>query len=330
MSQTLPSLSDHLSDAGRLDVAAIAADPSPAAIAGAVEDALELARRAYVAGEPDAMRALEHLLYRIHVRASFGAPVEPVLAATWSVLIRAGLRTWLGLYDGPSEVEPAAMRPLLEAAVHEHGAFNHPLLARYDEDGERGYGVFVKNWFGSCHGFSQQLTALAQRSQGKAKMIVLENLDDEFDGETHDTLRTRFIASLGHRFDAMGALEDPDRVVESFALLNFRTALCALPDPAYALGSFYTTEANWPPECQRHLAINRRRGLDERALAYWTTHATADTDHAEAWIAALEGAYRDPVSCGRVVRGGVAQLKLRRRMYDAMMNHIDHDGGARV
>jgi pyrroloquinoline quinone (PQQ) biosynthesis protein C len=299
------------------------AEPSPGNVERAIAEALELARRAYVAEEPDALRAAEHTLYRIHLRYRFGAPVEPLLCAVWSVLVRGAVRRWLRLYDGPAEVEPASMRPTLEAAVRELGAYRHPLLDRLDAGDRPGYLVFVKNWFGSCHGFSQQLSALSQRCQGAAKLIVLDNLRDEFDSVTHDTLRTRFIAAVGYTFDAVGALEDPDRVVESFALLNFRTALCALPEPAYALGSFYTTEANWPAECERHLKINLRRGMGPDALAYWTTHATADTGHASDWMSALESTYRDPLSCGRVVRGAIAQLRLRRRMYDAMLARIE-------
>jgi hypothetical protein len=307
----------------RLDPLLDPVDASPGAVTAALDATHDLVRRAYVEDDPDALRAVEHALYHIHVRFRFGAPVEPLLASAWAVMIRAALRKWLGLYQGPSEIDPASMRARLAAAVEELGAWNHPLLARYDEQGTASYGVFVKNWFGSCHGFSQQLSALAQRTQGAAKLIVLDNLEDEFDTVTHDTLRTRFIRAVGHEFDAMAALADPDRVVESFALLNFRTALCALAEPAYALGSFYTTEANWPAECARHLAINRRRGLDGHDLEYWTTHATADTEHAEEWMRALEGAYSDPIACGKVVRGAFAQLALRRRMYDVMLARID-------
>lgn len=300
-------------------------DPGPAALAEAAERFHVLARRAYGDGDPGARSDAERILYEINIASCFAPPLHAVPALAWTTLMRAKLAQLRRTFGGCEPIDVAEMSRRMKAAVAQWGAYNHPVLKRFAElpDNLGAYRVWAKNWYGSCHGFSAQLAALVQRTSGDAKRVVLENLADEFDHKvTHDALRIRYYESLGLHFDAASALDDPDRVVEATELLNARTGLCFLRDPLWALGCFYGVEANWPPECRLHLDINRRRGVDEHTLEYWTNHAFADDHHSAEWLAVLEKCCTSPRDCAAAVDGAVIQLRLRWQMYDAIASRI--------
>ncbi|MDB4959317.1 MAG: hypothetical protein JWO36_6886 [Myxococcales bacterium] len=314
----LPELRRQLADPWALE------DPGTVGAATA-DELLALGQRAYIDGDDHAKREAEELLYFINIDNCFAAPLHSVAAMAWTTLMRtklAGLRRDFG---GCEPIDVPEMSRRMKAAVEQWGAYNHPLMKALRErpDDLAAYRIWAKNWYGSCLGFSSQLAALVQRTTGAAKQCVLENLTDEFDDKvTHDTLRIRFYESLGLRFKAADALGDPDRVVEATELLNARTGLTALRDPIWALGCFYGVEANWPPECRIHLEINRKRGLDEHTLEYWTGHAEADDHHSAEWLAVLESTCRSDRDCAAAVDGTVIQLRLRWKMYDAIARRI--------
>jgi pyrroloquinoline quinone (PQQ) biosynthesis protein C len=284
-----------------------------------------LAKRAYVEGDLAARQDTEKILYFINIDNCFAPPLQPTVAATWTMLMRAKLHELRRRFGGCEPIAVPEMSRRLHRAVEQWGAYNHPLLGRLRERPEdlAAYRIWAKNWYGSCVGFSAQLASLVQRTTGAAKQVVLENLTDEFDHKvTHDTLRIRFYESLDLKFAADQALADADRVLEATELLNARTGLAFLRDPTWALGCFYGVEANWPPECRIHLEINRARGLDEHTLEYWTGHATADDHHSAEWLAALEGMCKTERDCAAAVDGAVIQLRLRWQMYDAIARRV--------
>jgi len=298
-------------------------DPGPAALGAVAGELQSLADRAYTAGEVEARRQAEQLLYMINIDNCFAPPLHTLAATVWTTLMRAKLAALRRAYGGCEPIDVPEMSKRLKGAVAQWGAYNHPVIATL-HDGDLGaYRIWAKNWFGSCVGFSAQLAALVQRTSGAAKKVVLENLTDEFDHRvTHDTLRIRFYESLGLRFSAAEALDDADRVLEATELLTARTGLSFLHDPVWALGCFYGVEANWPPECRLHLDINRRRGLDDHTLEYWTSHATADDHHSAEWLESLQGLCKTPHECAAAVDGAVIQLRLRWSMYDAIARRI--------
>jgi len=282
-----------------------------------------LATRAYIDDDRAARREAEALLYFINIDNCFAPPLHPAAAMAWTTLMRTKLGALRRRFGGCEPIGVAEMRRRLEDAVGRWGAYNHPVLATLRDGDLAAYRIWAKNWFGSCVGFSSQLAALVQRTSGDAKKVVLENLADEFDHRvTHDVLRTRFYESLGLTFDVAGALDDPDRVLDATELLNARTGLAFLRDPIWALGCFYGVEANWPPECRLHLDINRRRGLDDHTLEYWTGHATADDHHSAEWLSVLESTCKTEAQCAAAVDGAVIQLRLRWQMYDAIAERI--------
>lgn len=307
---------------------AVTADPGAEWMTRALVDAGELAREAYAGGQVEARLHAERLLHTIQVRSHFAPPLPAIPAIYWNILLRAKLQE--EIFTPAGEVEQrypdlgaGELRTRLEDAVAALGCHNHPLLDHIAGDATgRARLVFVKNWYGSCQGFSHQLIQLVQRTTGKARGAIAENVSDELAGVGHDELRLRFIESVGFRYDAQVAATDPDRVPESYALMSFRTGLCLLPNTLFALGSFYTTEANWPPECKRMLVGLRARGSNEHDLEYWTVHAFADEHHAAEWLDVLLETAVTPRERSQVLTGAMAQLRLRRRMYDTMLERL--------
>ena len=301
-----------------------------AALAAATEASATLARRAYQDNDRDARAEAETVIYFLNLDSCFAPPVKPAAAVVWTTLMQAKLaRLRRELAPEPrADMTVGDMQAALEAAVAEWGAYNHPVLGELEQGaGRDAYRVWAKNWFGSCYGFSQQLASLVQRTTGEVKKIVLENLNDEFDDAvTHDTLRVRFYKSLGLSHSPEEAVYDPDWVLESTELLNLRTGLCNLESPLWALGCFYTVEANWPPECRRHHAMNKAAGLDDHTLEYWTTHAFADEHHSSEWLGAVTSLCASGEERTAVVEGAVIQLRLRWRMYDAIQQRINSAG----
>ena len=292
---------------------------SAAAVASA-----ELARRA--GSDPRFRREAETLLYLLNAAGCFAAPGDPVVGIVWTTLMAAKwseLRRELG--PAVAACSREEMRRQLVAAVKQWGAFRHPLLDDLERLGTvEPYRVWAKNWFGSCYGFSVQLTGLLQRQHAlRARKIILENLREELDAKaTHDDARLRFYAGLGLSHSYAEAIRDPDWVLESTELLNLRTGLCSLPDPIPALGCFYGIEANWALECPRHHAMNQRRGLDDHTLEYWTMHVAADAHHADEWLDAIDATCQTDAQRATVVEGALVQLRLRWRMYDAIRERV--------
>ncbi len=295
-------------------------------IGEAAAAAAELAASAYHRAEPSARRHAETMLYFLSIDARFAVPADPIVAVIWTTLMQAKLfelRRDVGAYES-RDLSSADMQAELENAVARWGAFNHPLLDVLEKRDHRAYDIWAKNWIGSCFGFSSQLSSLVQRTTGQAKRAVLENLSDELtDSATHDTLRTRFYESLGLEYSAETIVLDSDWVIEATEVLTLRTGLCNMPDPLPALGCFYGVEANWPSECKRHHAMNKARGADDHTLEYWTTHAFADEHHSSDWLDAVKTGCATSAQRAAVVEGALMQLKLRWRMYDAMLVKVN-------
>lgn len=296
------------------------------AVAALAEASAALAGRAYRDDDREAREQAETAIYYLNLDSRFAPPVRAAAAVVWTTLMQAKLarlRDELGP-EAAGDLTDADMRAALESAVATWGAYNHPVLDQLERGDRDAYRVWAKNWFGSCYGFSQQLASLVQRTAGEVKKIVLENLNDEFDdAATHDDLRGRFYGSLGLAHSPEEAVHDPDWVLESTELLNLRTGLCNLESSLWALGCFFTVEANWPPECRRHHAMNKAEGLDDHTLEYWTTHAFADEHHSAEWLEAVSSRCESASERAAVVEGAVIQLRLRWRMYDAIERRIN-------
>ncbi len=318
---TLPQLSSFFEEPIGLS------NPHADVVSQAVTDAYALARAAFEQSDPAARLFAERAMHVIQTRSHFAPPMHAIPAAYWNVLIRHKLASelkvpgdWAHLVGDAEELTRDELSRRLQVAVQDFGCHNHPMIDLIgSEQGNRALLVFAKNWYGSCQGFASQLVQLVQRTSGRVRQSVAENVEDEFAGVSHDELRQRFIESIGFAYDSGSATTDADRVPESYAIMSYRTGVCLINNTLYALGSFYTTEANWPLECVRMLTALRRRGCSEHDLEYWTTHAHADEDHAAEWLEVLIEATTTPSQRREVLTAALAQLHLRRRMYDSML-----------
>jgi hypothetical protein len=222
------------------------------------------------------------------------------------------------------ELEVEEMVAELQQGVKERGTHIHPLLDDLAKDGSlRGYRVFLKNWYAMASGFTEFLASVAQRAPRAMKREIHDNLSDElFDDTPHIDLRARVLEGAGTRFDELGAVEDPDIATETFALINWRAAASALPNPCLALGLFYSIEANWQYESRRHYAALKELGVRDDHLTSLSHHIERDEDHAGDWLGMVRSAVTSPQDRVVVVTGLSVEFAVRRRMYDAIRGYL--------
>jgi hypothetical protein len=293
------------------------------AVLGAAREAWELGHGAYAASNASDTAIAERLLYVIHRHSAFGPPVAAVAAIVWANLIQAKLGLLLPPV-APRGLEEEEMVAELERGVADDGTHAHALLKELAADRTlRGYRVFLKNWYGMASGFTEFLVSVAQRATPAMRGGIVENLSEEiFDETPHIDLRARVLAGVGTRFDADSAPEDPEVLTETFSLINWRAAASALPDPCLALGLFYSIEANWRLECEKHLAALRGLGVADDHLTSFVIHVDKDEDHAAEWLAMIRRAVTSPRDRGAVVRGLTVEFAVRRAMYDALRSYL--------
>lgn len=298
---------------------------TPEALAAATREASELARAAFEQGSARDAALVERILYRMHAKSAFGAPIAPVPATIWNALVTAKLRQLIPEPGEPaSELDLDSMTQELERRVHLAGTHAHPFLDDLSNDaGLRGYRVFLKNWYAMASGLAEFLMAVAQRASPAMRGEIHENLSDElFSGTPHIDLRARVLEGAGTRFDEHTAIDDPEICTETLGLINWRAAASLLPNPCYALGLFYSIEANWHYESRRHLDALRKLRVPEDNLTSLALHVERDEDHASHWLAMIRSAVHSPADRACVVHGLTAEFVARKRMYDAMRRYV--------
>lgn len=311
--------------------------PTEEEILRGAQEATQLARAAYregregqegQEGNADALATAERLLYMIHTQSAFAAPSTPLAATCWSILMGAKVKSCLSLLDLPAEVGPDEMVERLDDAVKQVESRDHSFLDVITrQEALRGLIIYTKNWYASTHGFTNQLISMMRHCHGKPEFkavqaAALENLEEEYDpAAPHIELRARWPRRLGLEYSPSAAITDTDQVLEAFSLQNFRTGVSNLSDPTYVLGSFYTVEAAFPGVCRRMYEGLRKR-FDDDSLALFKSHAGTDSEHAEEWLHAVRESPLSPQQRARVLRGGLTQIELRRRMFVAMRERL--------
>lgn len=303
------------------------ADATVEALSSAYAAAKRLAADAYQTHDPAAEDLAERLLYEIHVGTCYASPTGVVPAAIWQTLLAGHLTRHLERARVAPFDKKDLERRMLDA-VERLGAWNHPLVGRMSRLAEgRDFGFWCKNWYGSCTGYTFQMTAIAQRLAPESDIsaytpAIFRNLSDEladqFSKTAHHVLRYRILERAGTSFDVPKGADDPDMLTESFALHNFRTAVTTLRTPMYALGSVYGVEANWVKETPLLAHELRKAGYDSRVVESFDVHATLDKTHAQEWLEMILNIPLSPEQSAQVLTGCVAGLEVRRRMYDAL------------
>jgi hypothetical protein len=288
-------------------------------------ESASLAEAAFSARAPAAIEQAERVLYALNVYSGFAPPSQPILATMWANLASARQRSLLVNGVGASTLSFRAMAAFLESAIEEADQRDHRLLEELDE---RGLVLYAKNWYTSTHGFEEQLISTLHRASRQVRQMLYANLGDELgaDALPHAELRARTLQNFDVAYDpddagVLGdgsAFVDPDILTEAFAVSNVRTVFSQMPDPAYALGCFYTIEACFPSVCRRILALLRHRGITEHALYFWALHGEADEHHSAEWLHSLEAAcFSDDVHA-RIAQGALSHLQQRHALFQAL------------
>ncbi len=306
------------------------AEPTAEQFGFAFCEAETLAARAYLDKDPAAFRLAERLLHVVHALNSFAPPVEGIPGVIWGVLMRKKLATCLDVNGRTGPIDAREMMVKLDAAVARAEWEDHPLLDEVvQSDNLNGLAIYTKNWFASTNGFNHQMIALAQHAPAKVQAAVLKNLGDEYQGTPHHMLRERWLNRLSLKYDPADILRDPDYLIEALSLQNFRTGITHVSNACFALGSFYSVEANFPGVCRRLLTL-RSRGFDDASLELFSLHVETDEDHAQEWLDNLSRAELSPRECGFVVDGAICQLRLRHDMFEALRRHLASSCGVTV
>ncbi|MFL5345049.1 MAG: iron-containing redox enzyme family protein [Hyalangium sp.] len=300
---------------------------SPEPLQEAARQASALAVEAFERRTPEALERAERLLHYLNVSNAFGVPVHPIASAVWAVLSQALVRGSLPKGDAPAEIDQPRMRAALEALIARAEQVDHPFLDAICElPTEAGLVLYAKNWLASTQGFTSNLLALAQRTTGATRGMILGNVSDEVSGQTHERMRARFFAQLGMSYDEVrgistyqaGRRSDPELLISSLTLLNFRSALVANAHPTWALGVFFAMEAAFHRVCVRLVSALRRRRFDAQAMEIFTVHVEADEDHAKEWLEILESDAWSATDRARILQGTTAYMALRHDWFNAM------------
>jgi pyrroloquinoline quinone (PQQ) biosynthesis protein C len=289
-----------------------------------VNSAACLAQAAFGQGIGEAVATVERTLYRIHCKTAFAPPVQPVAGAVWCELMTAKLRHALVDRVGKSEIEHTELVDRFAAALEQSDVRDHSFIDDVAaEEGMEGLTMYTKNWYTSTDGFTSQLFSIGQRANARGLTAVgnaiIENLNEECEPSApHQMLRARWLAQLGIVHGIDRTLADSHIVLEAIALQNFRTGVATLSDPSWALGMFYSVEANFPAVCRRMYPTLKKRGYDAQAIALFESHATVDTEHASEWLNALAQTPMSPKERAQALNGGLAQIELRSQMFAAM------------
>jgi pyrroloquinoline quinone (PQQ) biosynthesis protein C len=297
----------------------------PKDLASYLAEAEELAKAAYLSGDRKAFEESERLLYFINYQSGFGPPVQILPSLIWSTLIRGKLKSALqnARKEIPSEMSFKEMKNSLENLVQVVQERDHSLI---DEIGNsknwKALALYSKNRTISAFGFDEQLALLFRNCHDETRQVIQENISDEYDKTPHTELRHRYNVKTGTVFVPEKVFEDEDYLIEGISLLNFRTGICSLNYPYYALGSFYSIEAVFSQISEKLNNILPMFKLDDEAMEFFQLHATVDKGHAEEWLEGIETPKITPPDRSAVVVGAAAQLHIRHQHFEAIRNRL--------
>ena len=172
----------------------------------------------------------------------------------------------------------------LDAVIARHAMLKHPFYKLWNEGGlsRETLAEYAKQYYAHVQAFPTYVSAVHAHSGDIAvRQQLLENLIEEERGEAnHPELWLRFAEGLGvDRQDVLGAdlLESTRQSVAALQQLSHR------PDYLEGMAALYAYESQIP-----EVARTKREGLrdfygldDDRSVAFFTVHETADVEHRE-------------------------------------------------
>lgn len=227
----------------------------------------------------------------------------------------------------PTARVPADWMPALERDVVAHRAVRHPLLARLADD-RAALVTFGRQHVALVGCFTKYMEWLLLRAPSSSdKLWLAKVLVDEYgegtDGDDHDTLYRRFLASLGV---PRGAIDDIALLDEVGAFVDAHVAMCRREPFLVGLGALGPGH-EWaiPTMFSAIVPALEAHGVAPSDGLYFTAHQEQDVDHG-AWMSeALARLVRTADDERLVRRGALASLELRASLWDAIERLVDGD-----
>jgi pyrroloquinoline-quinone synthase len=179
----------------------------------------------------------------------------------------------------------------LDARIAKYDLLCHPFYQAWSEgtltrDDLRAY---AQEYYHHVEAFPTYLAELGIRLEdGELRSAVLANMADEKgleDGfgkpsRAHSDLWLDFAEGMGARRDMLGHSLLP----EISDLMAFFHRIASEGSPEEALAAFYAYESQVPRVAkEKARGLRERYGADERTIAYFTLHSTADVYHSQIW-----------------------------------------------
>jgi pyrroloquinoline-quinone synthase len=191
--------------------------------------------------------------------------------------------------------EAKAFVSLLDERIHPYDLLCHPFYKAWSageltRDDLREY---AEDYYPQVEAFPGYLAQLGIRlEEGELRHAVLANMTDEKGGEDSFGEPERSHSELWLDFvEGMGGRRIPKRrpVGAVRKLISWFHRISSEGTPEEALAAFYAYESQVPHLAQEKNRILRELyGVDEKTRGYFTLHATADVQHAQAWRTQLE------------------------------------------
>lgn len=179
----------------------------------------------------------------------------------------------------------------LDARIAKYDLLCHPFYQAWSEgtltrDDLRAY---AQDYYHHVEAFPTYLAELGIRlEEGELRRAVLANMADEKGLEdvsgkpsrAHSDLWLDFAEGMGARRDLTGHSPLPE-ITELMAFFH-RAASEGAPEEA--LAAFYAYESQVPRVAkEKARGLRERYGADERTIAYFSLHTTADVYHSQIW-----------------------------------------------
>lgn len=190
-----------------------------------------------------------------------------------------------------SHLSGATLIEAVDALIGKYHLLGHPFYRAW-QDGtlsKDALKLYAAQYYKHVAAFPGHLRALAERTEGGVRELVLENLaEEENPDEPHPMLWRQFAHALGvgdDEIDTAAPLAGLAALDETYDRIAREGSVPA------AIAAFYAYEAQIP-----EIAAEKIKGLkdhfgvtDREGLAYFGVHARADKVHRAQWRRALEG-----------------------------------------
>jgi pyrroloquinoline-quinone synthase len=142
---------------------------------------------------------------------------------------------------------------------------------------------YARDYYHHVEAFPGYLAELGIRlDESELRQAVLANMADELGEEStpHSELWLDFVEGMGAKRDMRANVPLPE--IGELTAFFHRVASEGAPEEALAV--FYAYESQVPRVAkEKARGLQEMYGADERAIAYFTLHATADVYHSQVW-----------------------------------------------